>query len=169
MNALLTGGYDANDDKNMQAGDDTKTVRNVLKEVEEDLDRALIELKDATASFSDRQVAAAIPVESGLVIKAGMLALSTIILWVLAFTDPQAGRRKYWLACAFGPPGALLRWWLSWYNVQTPNFPLFTFIANMLGTTIDAVFYISLGIAGRTSSDWTTAVTTVSQTSLSWS
>lgn len=47
------------------------------------------------------------------------------------------------LACVFAPVGALTRWYLSFYNVKTPNFPIGTFTANIFGTAVLAALSLA--------------------------
>lgn len=43
------------------------------------------------------------------------------------------------LACVFAPVGALMRWYLSFYNGNWTYFPVGTYIANVFGTAVIAV------------------------------
>lgn len=47
------------------------------------------------------------------------------------------------IAMVFSPAGALTRWYLSrWLNSHIPSFPLGTFVANMIGSLLESIFYI---------------------------
>jgi len=49
------------------------------------------------------------------------------------------------LSCLLAPFGTLSRWILSKHNVRFPRFPVFTFIVNILGSVLLAVFYLLRG------------------------
>ncbi|RKP11203.1 CrcB-like protein-domain-containing protein [Thamnocephalis sphaerospora] len=70
---------------------------------------------------------------------AGALALVGFILCAVFASNG----RDYTVSGAFGPPGALLRYYLSPLNGKRRSFPIGTFTANMLGTlTLAALFSV---------------------------
>uniref|UniRef100_A0A914VEM0 Uncharacterized protein n=1 Tax=Plectus sambesii TaxID=2011161 RepID=A0A914VEM0_9BILA len=69
-----------------------------------------------------------------------VLSLVTSSTWLLFAFDTQ--RKNFWLAMAFGPFGALLRHLLSFGNQKTPNFPVFTLIANEVATAANILIII---------------------------
>ncbi|KAI9017957.1 CrcB-like protein-domain-containing protein [Phycomyces nitens] len=64
------------------------------------------------------------------------------VVFAAIFTTNQ---KELALACVFAPVGALLRWYLSFYNIyRAQRFPLGTFIANIFGTGVLAALALSL-------------------------
>ncbi|KAG5463598.1 MAG: CrcB-like protein-domain-containing protein, partial [Olpidium bornovanus] len=55
---------------------------------------------------------------------------------------PNFATQWIWSWC-FGPAGTLLRWRLSRLNLNRPNFPLGTFVANMIGSAALAGLYVA--------------------------
>ncbi|OAD67851.1 hypothetical protein PHYBLDRAFT_183389 [Phycomyces blakesleeanus NRRL 1555(-)] len=63
------------------------------------------------------------------------------VIFAAIFTQKQ---KELALACVFAPVGALLRWYLSFYNIyRAQRFPLGTFIANIFGTAVLAALALS--------------------------
>lgn len=74
-----------------------------------------------------------------------------ILAWLgaalLAGLPPQSNFRPLTFSVVFGPPGALLRWYLSRFNSSNrskkfPHWPLGTFAANMLATLVLAIVFL---------------------------
>lgn len=81
-----------------------------------------------------------------------LLLVSTAAFWTLGFLDTNSTRQAWWLKAALGPFGATFRYLTSLYNkrpfelpcccrgrwldVSSLNFPLFTFMVNVLATSI---------------------------------
>lgn len=69
----------------------------------------------------------------------GFFLLTTAAIWILVFNDVRPYRNQWWVAMAFGPFGAVIRYLLSLHNAKFPDFPLFTFIANIAGTVLNII------------------------------
>ena len=74
---------------------------------------------------------------AGIVVAIGMW-----IGAVLATVFMPSYRGTVLLALVFGPPGSLLRFFLSRMNPWVRHFPLGTFLANQLGTILLAAFFL---------------------------
>lgn len=74
------------------------------------------------------------------------LAVLGLLFWIgaglLAGLGPASWRGKATFAIVFGPPGTVLRFYLSRLNAARSSFPIGTFIANMVGTTLIGVFVL---------------------------
>ena len=66
-----------------------------------------------------------------------ILLLLTLLFWLLFAFDQS--HRSWWVAVAIGPIGAQLRYFISHFNPYTPNFPVFTFIANILAVVCNII------------------------------
>ncbi|KAI9591810.1 CrcB-like protein-domain-containing protein [Syncephalis fuscata] len=73
----------------------------------------------------------------GIFLVLGPLLFLAMVLSGIFFPDS----RTYTVACAFGPFGSILRYFLSWLNFYNSQFPYGTFIANILGTLILAALF----------------------------
>lgn len=62
------------------------------------------------------------------------------VIFAAIFAQDQ---KELALACVFAPVGALTRWFLSFYNGKTPNFPIGTYIANIFGTAVLAALSLT--------------------------
>ncbi|CAO3622302.1 unnamed protein product [Cunninghamella blakesleeana] len=74
-----------------------------------------------------------------------LVILFGIISWVgviIAAIFSPLKNRELTLATVFSPVGALLRWYLSFFNNRFPSFPIGTFLANILGTLVLAIISI---------------------------
>ncbi|ORZ07521.1 CrcB-like protein-domain-containing protein [Lobosporangium transversale] len=84
---------------------------------------------------------------------------SCVLLWIgmvlVTILMPQ-GSWTSWrhvvFAICFAPPGAILRWYLSRFNIRTKQFPVGTFAANVIGSLILAALVClqhSSGVGGK--------------------
>lgn len=93
-----------------------------------------------------------------------LCAVVQVVAWLAvvlaAALDPSAGRRSRWLAAAFAPPGAVLRWMLARLNKE--DMPRGTFLANMLASLIDCILASLLyrRVGGTRASVWFSAMFT---------
>lgn len=62
------------------------------------------------------------------------------VLFAAIFSHNQ---RELAFACLFAPAGALLRWYLSFFNGRIPKFPIGTYTANIFGTIVIAALAIA--------------------------
>jgi len=79
-------------------------------------------------------------IDNKFIVYAGMTVGLLVLILILTITDDEI--RKVWLSCLLAPVGALIRYLLSSKNSLFQNFPLGTFIANILGTLCLAIFNI---------------------------
>lgn len=83
------------------------------------------------------------------------ISLVIIAAFLIGF---QLSWRSWMFACIFAPFGALLRFFLSKLNPKIKDFPIGTFIANILGSILIAVFSLLLRSKLGTHSLITTSV-----------
>lgn len=62
-------------------------------------------------------------------------------------TSRAASARELLLACIIAPLGAWLRYLLGFNNKNTPSFPVYTYLANMIGSVISILIYALLSKA----------------------
>ncbi|KAL4423054.1 hypothetical protein ABPG77_005859 [Micractinium sp. CCAP 211/92] len=67
-----------------------------------------------------------------------LLLLTALLAVGVGLESEHQWLRQAWMSCLLGPPGCILRWWLSRWNYQIKGrwqwYPAGTFAANMLGT-----------------------------------
>ncbi|KAJ3172218.1 hypothetical protein HDU88_007036 [Geranomyces variabilis] len=73
---------------------------------------------------------------------AAMVVGSSVWTCAVALTFAVSEWRNVMAAAAMGPFGTVLRWRLSLLNLRYLNFPLGTFLANMLGTLCIGILYL---------------------------
>jgi len=66
----------------------------------------------------------------------------TAIVAAIILTIVDDNNRKIWISCLLAPFGGCLRYILSFRNSMYPNFPLGTFLANIIGTLCLGIFFI---------------------------
>uniref|UniRef100_A0A914W8I4 Uncharacterized protein n=1 Tax=Plectus sambesii TaxID=2011161 RepID=A0A914W8I4_9BILA len=59
--------------------------------------------------------------------------LPTIVVWTKIATEADVKSRYFWVAVAFSPLGALIRYQLSLRNASHPTFPVYTLAVNLCG------------------------------------
>ncbi|ORY86328.1 CrcB-like protein-domain-containing protein [Protomyces lactucae-debilis] len=78
------------------------------------------------------------------------LLAQAVVIAVAASVDHTSWRRRYTLALAMTPTGALLRYLLSQlFNHRVLSFPLGTFNANILGCFLEALFFLLQTVVDR--------------------
>eukprot|EP01103_Thecamoeba_quadrilineata_P005579 TRINITY_DN15357_c0_g1_i1.p1 TRINITY_DN15357_c0_g1~~TRINITY_DN15357_c0_g1_i1.p1 ORF type:complete len:281 (+),score=8.19 TRINITY_DN15357_c0_g1_i1:80-922(+) len=89
-----------------------------------------------TYSITNTSYNLKVSLRDGVFIMCGLLSWISVIV----ITSLLSNERKITLACVLAPIGTMLRWCLGiWFNHRLKNFPLGTFLANMIGTLVLAI------------------------------
>jgi len=73
-------------------------------------------------------------------IYSGLTGVGMIAALILTIIDSD--NRKIWISCLLAPFGACLRYLLSFRNSMFTDFPMGTFLANIIGTLCLGIFFI---------------------------
>jgi len=87
------------------------------------------------AALQESDVSSESFIVTAVIVAGCVLFICCTTTWIMLAVFLKRSR-AFWLALLFGPPGTLIRFYLSQFNTYTPRFPVFTFFVNITGTAL---------------------------------